>query len=83
MEDAGLISRLRDQAKGIIGLGKVEKVFLDNTNLIYNLSGREPEVGNIRETFFMNQMRIYHAIASSAFADFKIDKGKIHHTSSI
>ena len=27
MEDAGLISRLRDQAKGIIGLGKVEKVY--------------------------------------------------------
>lgn len=74
MEDAGLISRLRDQAKGIISLGKVEKVFLDNTNLIYYLSGREPEIGNVRETFFLNQMRVNHAVASSAVADFKIDK---------
>lgn len=74
MEDAGLISRLRDQAKGIIGLGKVEKVYLDNTNLIYFLSEKEPEVGNIRETFFLNQMRVNHAVASSSVGDFKIDK---------
>lgn len=74
MEDAGLISRLRDQAKGIIGLGKVEKVYLDNANLIYFLSEKEPEVGNIRETFFLNQMRVNHAVASSSVGDFKIDK---------
>jgi uncharacterized protein len=74
MEDAGLISRLRDQAGGIIGLGKVEKVYLDNSNLIYFLSEKEPEMGNIRETFFMNQMRVNNALVSSAVADFKIDK---------
>jgi uncharacterized protein len=74
MEDAGLISRLRDQAGGIIGLGKVEKVYLDNPNLIYFLSEKEPEMGNIRETFFMNQMRVNNALTSSAVADFKIDK---------
>ena len=74
MEDAGLISRLRDQSEGIIGLGKVDKVYLDNPNLIYFLSDKQPETGNIRETFFMNQMRVNHAVTSSAVADFKIDK---------
>ncbi|MCA1758858.1 MAG: AAA family ATPase [Bacteroidales bacterium] len=74
MEDAGLIARLRDQATGIIGLGKVEKVYLDNSNLIYYLSAKEPEIGNIRETFFMNQTRVNNAVASSTVADFKIDK---------
>lgn len=74
MEDAGLIFRLRDQAEGIIGLGKVEKVYLDNPNLIYYLSAKEAEIGNIRETFFMNQMRVNNAVVSSAVADFKIDK---------
>jgi len=74
MEDAGLIARLRSQASGIIGLGKVEKVYLDNCNLIYYLSAREPETGNIRETFFMNQMRVNNAVTSAAVADFKIDK---------
>ena len=74
MEDAGLIARLRDQADGIIGLGKVEKIYLDNSNLIYYLSPKEPETGNIRETFFMNQTRVNNAVVSSAVADFKIDK---------
>ena len=74
MEDAGLIARLRDQANGIIGLGKVEKIYLDNSNLIYYLSAKEPEIGNIRETFFMNQSRVNNAVVSSAVADFKIDK---------
>jgi hypothetical protein len=74
IEDAGLIARLRNQASGIIGLGKVEKVYLDNCNLIYYLSAKEPETGNIRETFFMNQMRVNNAVVSSTVADFKIDK---------
>jgi predicted AAA+ superfamily ATPase len=72
MEDAGLIARLRDQSGGIIGLGKVDKVYLDNTNLIYHLSERSPEIGNIRETFFLSQMRVNNAPVSSSVADFKV-----------
>ena len=72
VEDAGLIARLRDQSSGIIGLGKVDKVYLDNTNLIYHLSEKSAEVGNIRETFFLNQMRVNNAPVSSAVADFKV-----------
>lgn len=72
MEDAGLIARLRDQSTGIIGLGKVNKVYLDNTNLVYYLSEREPEIGNIRETFFLNQTRVNNAVVSSVAGDFKI-----------
>lgn len=74
MEDAGLISRLRDSATGIIRVGKVEKVYLDNPNLVYYLSAKVPETGNIRETFFLNQTRVNNAVISSAVADFKIDK---------
>jgi predicted AAA+ superfamily ATPase len=74
MEDAGLIARLRDQASGIIGLGKVDKVYLDNPNLVYHLAEREPEIGNVRETFFLNQMSVNNAPVSSAAADFKVEK---------
>ncbi len=74
MEDAGLISRLRDSATGIIGMGKVEKVYLDNTNLVYYLSAKVPETSNIRETFFLNQTRVNNAVISSVVADFKIEK---------
>jgi len=74
MEDAGLISRLRDTSTGIIGIGKVEKVYLDNPNLIYYLSAKVPETGNVRETFFLNQARVNNTVTFSVVADFKINK---------
>ncbi|MCL2040514.1 MAG: AAA family ATPase [Bacteroidales bacterium] len=74
MEDAGLIARLRDQTSGIIGLGKVDKIYLDNTNLVYYLSEKEPSIGNVRETFFLNQIRVNNPVKSSSVADFKTGK---------
>lgn len=73
IEEAGLIAQLRDNTGGIRGLGKVDKVYLDNTNLIYNLADGIPNKGNIRETFFLNQMRVNHQVVSSATTDFSID----------
>lgn len=72
MEKAGLISQLRNETKGIRGLGKVDKVYLDNTNILYNLVGNKSETGNIRETFFLNQMRVNEDVISSKNADFII-----------
>lgn len=73
IEDAGMIEQLRSSTGGIRALGKVEKIFLDNTNLIYNLAESESNVGNIRETFFFNQLRVNHELLSSPYADFEID----------
>lgn len=76
MERAGMIAQLRDTTGGIRGLGKVEKLYLDNTNLIYALAPRNAEIGNIRETFFMNQMRVQNNVVSSKLSDFEIN-GKV------
>ncbi|QGY47889.1 AAA family ATPase [Maribellus comscasis] len=73
MEKAGLIGQLRNETSGIRGLGKVDKVYLDNTNIIFNLVGDKSNVGNIRETFFFNQMRVKNEVISSNKADFVID----------
>ena len=73
MEQAGLIGQLRDETNGIRGLGKVDKVYLDNTNLIFNLASDNSNVGNVRETFFFNQMRVNNDVISSKAADFVID----------
>lgn len=73
MERAGMIVQLRDNTGGIRGLGKVEKLYLNNTNLIYTLTPKEAEIGNVRETFFMNQMRVRHDVVSSSVSDFQID----------
>ena len=73
MERAGMIGQLRDDTGGIRGLGKVEKVYLDNTNLAFVLGGASTDVGNIRETFFYNQMRVTSDVIASRAADFEID----------
>jgi len=73
MEKAGLIGQLRNEISGIRGLGKVDKVYLDNTNIIFNLVGDKSNVGNLRETFFFNQMRVENEVISSKKADFVID----------
>lgn len=72
MEQAGMIGQLRDDTGGIRGIGKVEKVYLDNTSLAYVLGGEATDIGNIRETFFFNQMRVTQEVISSRISDFEI-----------
>lgn len=74
LEKAGMIGQLRDNTGGMRGLGKVEKVYVDNPNLMNVLAGGNPDVGNIRETFFYNQMRVNNEVVSSKESDFMIGK---------
>ena len=72
MEKAGLIAQLRDGTGGLGELGKVEKIYLDNTNLMNSLGDGEEDAGTIRETFFFNQMRVNQKVTSSSLSDFDI-----------
>ena len=74
IEDAGMIAQLRDDTGGVRGLGKIEKVYLDNTNMIYALAENEVNVGNLRETFFLNQVRVKNPVISSSISDFQIGR---------
>lgn len=72
LERAGMIGQLRDDTGGLRGLGKVEKVYIDNPSLMWVLAGGNPNIGNVRETFFYNQMRVENEIISSKESDFVI-----------
>ena len=72
IEEAGMITQLRDATGGIRGLGKVAKIYLDNTNLIYSLANDNSNPGNIRETFFLNQLRVKYDVIVSPVADFLV-----------
>lgn len=72
IEKAGMITQLRDKTGGIRGLGKVDKVYIDNTNLAYILGNKATDVGNLRETFFINQMRVNNDVIAAPKADFLI-----------
>jgi predicted AAA+ superfamily ATPase len=72
IEEAGMIAQLRNATGGIKGLGKVDKIYLDNTNLIYCLANDNSNIGNIRETFFLNQLNVKYEVIVSPIADFQI-----------
>lgn len=74
IEEAGMIAQLREATGGIRGLGKVNKVYLDNTNLIYSLAQENSNKGNVRETFFLNQTRVYNEVTASSVSDFQINE---------
>jgi len=73
IEKAGMIAQLREKTGSYLVVGKVEKVYLDNTNLAFCLSEKEPNIGNLRETAFFNQMRVNNKVFRSEKGDFNID----------
>lgn len=73
MEKAGLLNQLYDTTGGVRGLGKVAKLYLENTSLAYILGKDTPDTGNLRETFFFNQLAVTHEITASSQSDFQVD----------
>lgn len=74
LEKAQLITILRDGTFGISSLGKVEKVYLNNTNLYYALVGELTNIGNARECAFLSMVSPMFDITSSPAADFIVDR---------
>ena len=74
LEKAQLITILRDNSFGISSLGKVEKIYLNNTNLSYALVGDMTDIGNARETVFLSLLKPIYDIMSSPYSDFIVDK---------
>ena len=77
LSEAGLLRNLYRHAHGITRLQKPEKVFLENTNIAYALSNNLPEKGNIRETFFANQVSHSHSLTIPEKGDFLADNIQI------
>ena len=72
LDKAGMIALMRDDTSGLRSLGKIEKLFIDNTNFMYSMAGVKTDIGNVRETFFQNQMRVRYNLSVSRVSDFKI-----------
>lgn len=72
LEDAGVILALSGSGRGLRQLEKPDKLYLENTNLAHAISSRPSDVGNIRETFFFNALRVGHHVSSPARGDFLV-----------
>ena len=74
LDNARLISLLFAYGYGTSTLQKPEKVYLQNTNLLYALSETPPDVGTVREVFFNNQLRTKHHVGYTAQTDLVVDR---------
>lgn len=71
LEEMRIIRRLYASTKGIGVLQKPEKLYLFHPNLNYALSYQQADIGNIRESFFVNQMSAIHPVTYAVEGDFK------------
>jgi predicted AAA+ superfamily ATPase len=73
LEEARIINQLDASTKGVSALQKPEKIYLHDPNIIYVLASDNLEKGNVRETFFFNQVNVTNKITSSKNADFLVN----------
>jgi len=73
LNEVEVLKLLYFENRGINSLNKPEKMYLNNTNLMYNQSDNSINKGNIRETFFFNQVSVKHKVNASKKADFLVD----------
>jgi len=74
LEKAEIVNWLTKDTFGINFLNKPDKLYLNNTNLMFALSSIKPDIGNLRETFFLNQLKVKHNVAYPESGDFWVDE---------
>jgi uncharacterized protein len=73
LEEARLIRLLYPSGISIATLQKPEKIFLNDSNLIYAIAENQPSKGTVRETFFLNQVSAIHRVNQPENADFEVN----------
>lgn len=73
LEKAELIHTLIKTTKSISILNKPDKIWLHNTNLIYLLSDNKPNIGNLRETFFIHHSKFNYRLSLPEKGDFIVE----------
>ncbi len=73
LDKAQIIKILGRDSIGINYLNKPDKVYLSNPNLAYTFGEDSVDIGNLRETFFLNQLSVKHSVTYPKQGDFLID----------
>ena len=71
---ARMLNLLFSGAKNYVKMARPDKLYLENTNMLYVLSTTEPEIGTVRETFAICHLSNNHLVEyGKDKGDFKID----------
>jgi uncharacterized protein len=74
LHEARLLHLLYPEGISVATLQKPEKVYLNNTNLLFALSEEKPLSGTVREVFFNNQLSVGHRVNHASQTDFVINR---------
>jgi len=77
LQEALLILLLKSDKKGDSRLSKPVKIYLFHPNLMHCITNDNVNIGNIRDTFFINQLQALHKVSYSEKGDFLIDSKMI------
>lgn len=72
LDDAGIIKLLMANSLSYKNLDKPEKIYLANTNIMNIINA---DIGNIRETFFFNQLSNYYNICGKNYGIYGSKQG--------
>jgi predicted AAA+ superfamily ATPase len=73
LQKAGLIKTFLSSQKEMGLMNKPNKIYLDNTNLLYALTHAYINTDNVRETFFANQLAARHSLNITEQGHFQTD----------
>jgi len=74
LQEAHITKNLYKDIKGITQLQKPDKVYLENTNFQFAFSPKNADLGNLRETFFVNQLAHEHKVEYIDRGDFWVNR---------
>ncbi|CAG4995584.1 hypothetical protein DYBT9275_01673 [Dyadobacter sp. CECT 9275] len=74
LEELGVLMLLHRDSFGITRLQKPEKVYLSNPNLQFALHQSRPDIGTLRESFFLSQVQPLHKVEYTEKGDFELDR---------
>ena len=74
LDEIGITCNLYKESGGISKLQKPNKIFLDNSNLMFALAPNSMNIGNMREAFFANQLGYQHQLTYIEQTDFLVSR---------
>ena len=74
LEEADILSLLQVVGKGLRRLQKPDKVYLENSNLLYAFAPTQLHIGMVRETFVLNQLKSHYTVNYPLAGDFLVNE---------
>ncbi|MBK9110083.1 MAG: hypothetical protein IPM92_17390 [Saprospiraceae bacterium] len=74
LEKAELIHQLLPMGRDAGVMRKAEKIYLQNTNVMYALAPGHCEIGQVRQCFLLNQLKNAHQVKAALYGDFLVNE---------